>query len=111
MPVNYTPPTPEQLLPVRGITLGTAAAGIKRWTRDDVLLVKLSPGSHASGVFTQNRFCAAPVTVCREHLAQGTQTRALLVTPATPTPVPVTRDSRPRGSPVQPSRSRWLVRR
>ena len=79
MPVNYTPPTPEQLLPVRGITLGTAAAGIKRWTRDDVLLIKLSPGSHASGVFTQNRFCAAPVIVCREHLAQGTQTRALLI--------------------------------
>src|SRR5450755_1505252 len=79
MPVNYTPPTPEQLLPVRGITLGTAAAGIKRWTRDDVLLIELSPGSHASGVFTQNRFCAAPVIVCREHLAQGGQTRALLV--------------------------------
>ncbi|HWZ74611.1 MAG TPA: bifunctional glutamate N-acetyltransferase/amino-acid acetyltransferase ArgJ [Casimicrobiaceae bacterium] len=79
MPVNYTPPTPEQLLPVRGITLGAAAAGIKRWTRDDVLLVKLSPGSHASGVFTQNRFCAAPVTVCREHLARGGQTRALLI--------------------------------
>jgi glutamate N-acetyltransferase/amino-acid N-acetyltransferase len=79
MPVNYTPPTPEQLLPVRGITLGTAAAGIKRWTGDDVLLVKLSPGSHASGVFTQNRFCAAPVTVCREHLTRGGQTRALLI--------------------------------
>jgi glutamate N-acetyltransferase/amino-acid N-acetyltransferase len=79
MPVNYIPPTREQLLPVRGITLGTAAAGIKRWTRDDVLLVKLSPGSHASGVFTQNRFCAAPVIVCREHLAQDRQTRALLI--------------------------------
>jgi glutamate N-acetyltransferase/amino-acid N-acetyltransferase len=79
MPVNYTPPTPEQLLPVRGITLGTAAAGIKRWTRDDVLLVKLSPGSHASGVFTQNRFCAAPVIVCREHLSPARQTRALLI--------------------------------
>jgi glutamate N-acetyltransferase/amino-acid N-acetyltransferase len=79
MPVNYTPPTPEQLLPVRGITLGTAAAGIKRWTRDDVLLIKLSPGSHASGVCPHKRFCAAPVIVCREHLAQGTQTRALLI--------------------------------
>jgi len=79
MPVNYTPPTPEQLLPVRGITLGTAAAGIKRWTRDDVLLIELSPGSHASGVFTQNRFCAAPVVVSREHLAQGGNTRALLI--------------------------------
>src|SRR5256714_8995569 len=79
MPVNYTPPTAEQLLPVRGITLGSAAAGIKRWTRDDVLLVKLSPGSHAAGVFTQNRFCAAPVIVCRDHLARGKQTRALLI--------------------------------
>jgi glutamate N-acetyltransferase/amino-acid N-acetyltransferase len=79
MPVNYTPPTPEQLLSVRGITLGTAAAGIKGWTRDDVLLVKLSPGSHASGVFTQNRFCAAPVIVCREYLSLARQTRALLI--------------------------------
>src|SRR3982074_1687230 len=79
MPVNYTPPTPEQLLPVRGVTLGTAAAGIKRWTRDDVLLVKLSAGSRASGVFTQNRFCAAPVIVCREHLSLARQTRALLI--------------------------------
>src|SRR3982074_694469 len=79
MPVNYIPPTREQLLPVRGITLGTASAGIKRWTRYDVLLVELSPGSHASGVFTQNRFCAAPVIVCREHLAQERPTRALLI--------------------------------
>ena len=79
MPVNYTPPTPDQLLAVPGISLGTAAAGIKRWTRDDVLLIKLSPGSRASGVFTQNRFCAAPVIICREHLAQGGQTRALLI--------------------------------
>jgi len=79
MPVNYTPPTPEQLLAVRGISLGAAAAGIKRWARDDVLLIGLSPGSHASGVFTRNRFCAAPVIVCREHLAHGGQTRALLI--------------------------------
>jgi glutamate N-acetyltransferase/amino-acid N-acetyltransferase len=79
MPVNYTPPTPEQLLPVRGVTLGTAAAGIKRWTRDDVLLMTLLPDSRAAGVFTQNRFCAAPVMVCREHLARGGNTRALLI--------------------------------
>jgi glutamate N-acetyltransferase/amino-acid N-acetyltransferase len=79
MPVNYTPPTPEQLLPVRGVTLGAAAAGIKRWTRDDVLLVAILPGGRASGVFTRNRFCAAPVIVCREHLALGGETRALLI--------------------------------
>jgi glutamate N-acetyltransferase / amino-acid N-acetyltransferase len=79
MPVNYTPPTPEQLLPVAGVDLGTAAAGIKKWTRDDVVLIALADGSRAAGVFTQNRFCAAPVIVCREHLARGGTTRALLI--------------------------------
>ncbi len=79
MPVNYTPPTPEQLLPVVGVELGTAAAGIKKWTRDDVVLIALAEGSRAAGVFTQNRFCAAPVIVCREHLAQDGATRALLI--------------------------------
>src|SRR4051812_36928468 len=69
MPVNYTPPTPDQLLPVAGISLGTAAAKIKTWDRDDVVLVIAEPGTVASGVFTQNRFCAAPVIVSREHLA------------------------------------------
>ena len=79
MPVNYTPPTAEQLLPVAGVSLGTAGAGIKNWARDDVLLVSMAAGTRASGVFTQNRFCAAPVTVCREHLGRGTETRALLI--------------------------------
>ena len=69
MPVNYTPPTAESLLPVTGIALGTTAAHIKTWERDDVLLVVAEPGTAAGGVFTQNRFCAAPVTVCRSHLA------------------------------------------
>ena len=79
MPVNYTPPTPESLLPVAGVELGTAAAGIKKWTRDDVVLIALAEGSRAAGVFTQNRFCAAPVIVCREHLALDGATRALLI--------------------------------
>src|SRR6202051_2734045 len=79
MPVNYTPPTPEQLLPVPGVALGTAPARIKSWSRDDLLLVSLAAGTQAAGVFTQNRFCAAPVTVCREHLARGTPVRALVV--------------------------------
>jgi glutamate N-acetyltransferase/amino-acid N-acetyltransferase len=79
MPVNYTPPTPEQLLPVAGVSLGTAAAGIKNWARDDVLLFSMAPGTRASGVFTQNRFCAAPVIVCREHLGREAETRALLI--------------------------------
>jgi glutamate N-acetyltransferase / amino-acid N-acetyltransferase len=79
MPVNYTPPTPESLLPVAGVTLGSAAAGIKNWARDDVVLIALSPGARAAGVFTQNRFAAAPVIVCREHLAADGETRALLI--------------------------------
>jgi glutamate N-acetyltransferase / amino-acid N-acetyltransferase len=83
MPVNYTPPTAESLLPVPGVTLGATAASIKKWTRDDVLLVLCEPGTVAAGVFTQNRFCAAPVIVCRDHLARqhaaGSSFRALVV--------------------------------
>src|SRR5512139_1823444 len=83
MPVRYTPPTPERLLPVQGIALGPTAGRIKNWQRDDVLLVVCEPGTVAAGVFTQNRFCAAPVVVCREHLAlqhrSGGAMRALVV--------------------------------
>ena len=66
-----------------GVRLGTAAAGIKAWERDDVALVALDPGSYAAGVFTQNRFAAAPVEVCREHLDGQTAARALLIISAT----------------------------
>ncbi|MBK6803641.1 MAG: bifunctional glutamate N-acetyltransferase/amino-acid acetyltransferase ArgJ [Betaproteobacteria bacterium] len=79
MPVNYTPPTPESLLPVPGIALGAAAGRIKNWDRNDVLLVICEPGTVAAGVFTKNRFCAAPVIVCRRHLASSGQLRALVV--------------------------------
>src|SRR4029453_5511912 len=79
MPVRYTPPRPEDLLPVPGVTLGTAAAKIKNWTRDDLLLIAFDTGTVAAGVFTQNRFCAAPVTVCRRHLAPSTGVRAFVV--------------------------------
>jgi glutamate N-acetyltransferase/amino-acid N-acetyltransferase len=79
MPVNYTPPTPGSLLPVPGIALGAAAGRIKNWDRNDVLLVVCEPGTVAAGVFTKNRFCAAPVIVCRRHLASSGQLRALVV--------------------------------
>ena len=75
MPVNYTPPTADSLLAVPGIALGTAAAKIKRWDRDDVVLVVAEPGTVAAGVFTQNRFCAAPVAVSRAHLEAQRQRR------------------------------------
>jgi len=79
MPVHYAAPTPEQLLPVPGVALGAAPARIKNWSRADLLLVSLAPGTLAAGVFTQNRFSAAPVTICRDHLARGTSVRALVV--------------------------------
>jgi glutamate N-acetyltransferase/amino-acid N-acetyltransferase len=83
MPVHYISPTAQSLFPVPGITLGTAAAKIKRWDRDDVVLVVAEPGAIAAGVFTQNRFCAAPVIVSREHLAsqraRGVDFRALVI--------------------------------
>ncbi|HET7833040.1 MAG TPA: bifunctional glutamate N-acetyltransferase/amino-acid acetyltransferase ArgJ [Gallionella sp.] len=79
MPVNLTPPVAAQLLPVPGVTLGVAAAGIKRAERKDLLVMQLCDDARVAGVFTQNRFCAAPVIVAREHLAQGEGIRALVV--------------------------------
>jgi len=79
MPVRYTPPAPADLLPVPGVRLGTAAAKIKRWERDDLLVAAFDAGTVAAGVFTQNRFCAAPVIVCRRHLEGEGRVRALVV--------------------------------
>ena len=79
MPVNYATPAPEALFPVAGVRLGTAEAGIRRKNRRDLTLVEFAPGSRAAGVFTQNRCCAAPVTVCREHLAIDGSIRALVI--------------------------------
>jgi len=79
MPVRYTPPRADELLPVKGVALGTARAKIKNWQRDDLLLVAFDAGAVAAGVFTQNRFAAAPVAVCRRHLADAGEVRALVV--------------------------------
>ena len=78
MPVNYATPTPEQLFPVAGVRLGIAEAGIRKANRRDLLLLELAPGARVAGVFTQNRFCAAPVHVCRDHLSRA-EIRALVV--------------------------------
>ncbi|MBI1284138.1 MAG: bifunctional glutamate N-acetyltransferase/amino-acid acetyltransferase ArgJ [Thiobacillus sp.] len=78
MPVNLTTPDPASLLPVAGVRLGIASAGIKKPGRRDITLIELAPGSRAAGVFTQNRFCAAPVTLCKQHLAHG-HIRALVI--------------------------------
>jgi glutamate N-acetyltransferase/amino-acid N-acetyltransferase len=79
MPVNLTPPVAAQLLPVAGVSLGIAEANIKRENRKDLLVMQLCVGARVAGVFTKNNFCAAPVIVAREHLAQTQGIRALLV--------------------------------
>lgn len=84
MPVNLSPPVAAQLLPVAGASLGVAEANIKRPDRKDLLVMQLCDGARVAGVFTKNRFCAAPVIVAREHLARAAVTgsagiRALLV--------------------------------
>ncbi|MFM2409036.1 MAG: arginine biosynthesis bifunctional protein ArgJ [Pseudomonadota bacterium] len=79
MPVNLSAPVAAQLLPVAGVSLGFAEAGIKRAARKDLLVMLLEPSARVAGVFTTNRFCAAPVTVAKEHLATADGIRALLV--------------------------------
>ncbi|MGE5385174.1 MAG: bifunctional glutamate N-acetyltransferase/amino-acid acetyltransferase ArgJ [Betaproteobacteria bacterium] len=79
MPVNYQTPIPEALYPVAGVRLGVTEAEIRKQNRRDLTLIALDPGCTVAGVFTQNLFCAAPVQVCRRHLAQGTEIRALVV--------------------------------
>ena len=69
MPVHLAPPTAAQLHPVQGLRIGVAQAGIKKPGRKDLTVVLIDEGASVGGVFTQNRFCAAPVQICRQHLA------------------------------------------
>ncbi|HET9113531.1 MAG TPA: bifunctional glutamate N-acetyltransferase/amino-acid acetyltransferase ArgJ [Burkholderiales bacterium] len=78
MPVNLTSPLAEALFPVAGVSLGIASAGIKKTGRKDLTLMLLAPSSRVAGVFTQNRFCAAPVVIAKRHLALGAP-RALII--------------------------------
>ncbi len=79
MPVNLAAPDPASLHPVAGVELGWAEAGIRKAGRKDLLVVRIASGASVAGVFTQNRFCAAPVLVCREHLAVADEVRALVI--------------------------------
>ncbi len=79
MAVNLEPPRAENLLSIAGVRLGIARAGVRKPNRKDVLLVALDEGTRVAGVFTRNRFAAAPVQVCREHLAAGDPIRAIVV--------------------------------
>jgi glutamate N-acetyltransferase/amino-acid N-acetyltransferase len=79
MPVNLPPLSASSLLPINGVVLGFAEAHIRKPNRKDLLVIQLVEGTHVAGVFTQNRFCAAPVIVCKEHLAVNSDIRALLI--------------------------------
>lgn len=71
MAVNLIPPIPSELKPVAGVRLGIAKAGVRKPDRKDVLIMQLAPTSTVAGVFTLNRFCAAPVQICQQHLKQA----------------------------------------
>ncbi len=69
MPVNLPLPDPQTLYPIAGVRIGVTEAGVRKAHRKDVSVFLLDEGASVAGVFTTNRFCAAPVQICREHLA------------------------------------------
>jgi glutamate N-acetyltransferase/amino-acid N-acetyltransferase len=77
MAVNLAPPDPSSLHPISGVELGVGMAGVKKPGRKDLLVMKLAPGAAVAGVFTRNRFCAAPVVLAKKHLRN--EIRALVV--------------------------------
>ena len=79
MPVNLPIPSAADLCPVPGIRWGVVEAGVRKQNRKDVSICVLDEGSQVDAVFTENRFCAAPVQVCRTHLANGDAIRALVI--------------------------------
>jgi glutamate N-acetyltransferase / amino-acid N-acetyltransferase len=79
MPVNLPAPNPAELFPIPGVTIGITEAGIRKANRKDLTVVQIDAGASVSGVFTQNRFCAAPVQICREHLAGDQGIRAMVI--------------------------------
>lgn len=79
MSVNLPAPNPVELYPVAGLRIGVTEAGVRKVSRKDLTVVLIDKGASVSGVFTQNRFCAAPVQICREHLASGAGVRAMLI--------------------------------
>ena len=79
MSVNLPTPDTKSLFPIAGVKIGIVEAGIRKQGRKDLSVFILDPGCSVGGVFTTNRFCAAPVQICQIHLGQGEEIRALLV--------------------------------
>ncbi|KQM71234.1 bifunctional glutamate N-acetyltransferase/amino-acid acetyltransferase ArgJ [Xylophilus sp. Leaf220] len=79
MPVNLSAPDASALLAIDGVRIGVAEAGIRKAHRKDLTVFLLDEGASVAGVFTQNRFCAAPVQVAREHLQGSNGVRAMVI--------------------------------
>ena len=79
MPVNLPVPVAADLFAVAGVRIGVTEAGVRKANRKDLTVFLLDEGASVAGVFTQNRYCAAPVQVCREHLAAGQSIRAMVI--------------------------------
>ena len=79
MPVNLSAPVASHLQAVPGVRIGVAEAGVRKAGRKDLTVMLLDAGTSVGGVFTSNRFCAAPVQICREHLAAGPAKRAIVI--------------------------------
>lgn len=79
MAVHLTVARPEDLHAVAGLQIGVTEAGVRKANRKDLTVITLDEGASVGAVFTQNRFCAAPVQLCKQHLAAGTGIRALVI--------------------------------
>lgn len=79
MPVNLPAPNLDTLFPISGVRIGVTEAGIRKVGRKDLSVVLLDAGASVGGVFTSNRFCAAPVQICRQNLDGAQGIRALLI--------------------------------
>ncbi len=79
MAVHLSAPNPQDIHAVAGVRIGITEAGVRKANRKDLTVFLLDEGTSVAGVFTKNRFCAAPVQVCREHLAAGQGVRAIVI--------------------------------
>ena len=79
MPVHLVAPNAADLHPIAGVRIGVAEAGVRKAHRKDLTVFLLDEGASVAGVFTQNRFCAAPVQISRDHLASGQPIRAMVI--------------------------------
>ena len=79
MAVHLRITRPEDLHAVAGVSIGVTEAGVRKANRKDLTVITLEPGAAVGAVFTHNRFCAAPVQLCKQHLAAGNGIRALVI--------------------------------